>query len=235
MSLFGLFGKFSKPSAPDVLCGAIMRGESDLAKKILLKGKINLDATYGGNTPLAWAAGGYGAIGPSKELVRLLLDCGAGVNAAGEGGTTALERAAMVNAPSVVDMLVAGGADVNQKDSTRNTPLMTALLCGCEEAAVLLIEKGTEIEGRSTHSNCPGYSPLMLAIEGDMPRAAEMLLERGAKLEHVNDKGFSAHYARSGEMKEIVKRYEPDGVALARDMKVSAPLRLSARKRFQSL
>ncbi|MEZ0225665.1 MAG: ankyrin repeat domain-containing protein [Alphaproteobacteria bacterium] len=222
-----LFGNFMKAAKPDALCGAIMRGDSALAKKLLAKEKIDLDATYGGYTALAWASGGYGAVHASKELVQMLLERHVNVNAPCEGGATALERAAMVNATDVVETLVAAGADVNQKDGTSNTPLMTALLCRSEEAAVLLIEKGTEVDGCSTHSNCPGYSPLKLAVENNLTRAAGMLLDRGASLDGVEVSKYNR------EMSEIVgrclKERNEKAVALAERIPVFKTLKLKCQ------
>lgn len=222
-----IFGKFRKAAKPDELCGAIMRGEPALAKKLLLKGNINLDGIYGSCTALMWAAGGYGAVRASPELVTLLLEKGADVNKPGDGGETALGRASCANATEVMKILIANKANLDQKDSSDDTALMKALMCRAEDAAILLMESGASMDGVSKHGNWPGFSCLRFAINSNLKKATEMLLglgRVGVPLEDVQG------WAHNKEMAELVgwhakERLEPT-MSLREKMPALKPLKL---------
>ncbi|TAL27298.1 MAG: ankyrin repeat domain-containing protein [Alphaproteobacteria bacterium] len=224
-----LFSKFRKAAKPDELCGAIMRGETDLAKKLLQNDRIELDGLYGGCTALMWAAGGYGAVRPSPELVALLLEKGADVNKQGDGGETALGRASCVNATEVMKILIANKANLDQKDSSNDTALMSALMCRAEDAAILLMEKGAAIEGISKHGNWPGFSCLRFAVNSNLKKATERLLSLGrvgVPLEDVQG------WAHNNEMKELLGWHAKERVDPAMSLREKMPARKPLKLRL---
>jgi ankyrin repeat protein len=89
------------------------------------------------NTPLHAATAGR-----KIELVRLLLDEGAAVNASQEGGWTALHAAAQNGDGDLVELLLARGANLGARADNNQSPLDLALLKGHHHIAALLDQLG---------------------------------------------------------------------------------------------
>jgi ankyrin repeat protein len=82
---------------------AALRGDLVWAIKLLARGaKVHLDG---------WSPVHYAATGPEPELVRLLLDKGAPVDARSPNGSTPLMMAARYGSEASVDLLLARGAN----------------------------------------------------------------------------------------------------------------------------
>jgi len=93
------------------------------------------------NTPLhAAVAGGR------LEVVKLLLNHGADVNACQEGGWTPLQAAAQNGNREIVEVLLAQGADVHARASNNQSALDLALSRGHQEVAALLEELGATLQ-----------------------------------------------------------------------------------------
>ena len=101
---------------------------------------------------------------------------------------------------STLETLLARGFDPNTRDPKGQLGLTMALQEGSPKAARLLIGRP---ETDLNALNNAGESPLMMAaLKGDLP-GAQLLLERGAK---VNQPGWSAlHYAATGPEPKIVQ------------------------------
>jgi ankyrin repeat protein len=93
-----------------------------LAKMHLkVRGRITEKRDYYGGTPLHWAAeSGH------LEVVALLLEKGANVNAQNQHGETPLHRAAWDGHLEVVRLLLAKGTNVEAKDRDGLCPLAVA-------------------------------------------------------------------------------------------------------------
>lgn len=78
------------------------------------------------------------------EIVKLLLENGADVNARDISGITVLMHVSRYGYTEIAKMLIEKGADVNAKDNEGRTALIQASGKGHKETAKLLIEKGTE-------------------------------------------------------------------------------------------
>jgi ankyrin repeat protein len=79
------------------------------------------------------------------ELVRLLLDAGAPINATSQNnhyGTTPLHAAAHANNRAVAQMLIERGADLNAKNLGGRTPLGETAIHKATAVATLLREHG---------------------------------------------------------------------------------------------
>jgi hypothetical protein len=127
-----------------------------------------------------------------SEIVKLLLDKGAKVNARTKGfpiflsangsaipaGTTALMAAAYSGRPDIVAMLLEKQALVNAKRDDRWTPLMAACLSTSGETAKMLLEAGAD--GDVVEES--GYSPLAMAIINRNKGAVRLLKAQGAVL-----------------------------------------------------
>jgi hypothetical protein len=87
--------------------------------------------------------------------VQALHDAGADVNAASEGGFTALHFAARAGSLEAARVLVAAGANPNAPLSDRTSPLMLAMINARYELAVFLLDHGGD-----PNDNALGFSPL---------------------------------------------------------------------------
>lgn len=96
----------------------------------------------------------------SADLLELLVQEGADVNAANDNGLTPLHMAAYLGARDTADVLIARGADVNAKARDGITPLHTAAQMGRLGVVQLLIERQADPLARSTSD---GSTPEELA------------------------------------------------------------------------
>jgi ankyrin repeat protein len=94
------------------------------------------DSIYCQKTPLIRAAQNECA-----EVVRLLLDRGAELEARDSGGDTALFRAASSGHEEIVDILLSRGADVRTRDTYGATPLQEASSEGHLGVVRLLVQR----------------------------------------------------------------------------------------------
>jgi ankyrin repeat protein len=92
---------------------AAARGFSIIVRRLLDTG-IDARRVYGNDlTALMWAAGHEEGVGPraALDVVKLLLDAGAPIDAIDNRGRTALMMAAEVNDAAVVEVLLGRGAN----------------------------------------------------------------------------------------------------------------------------
>lgn len=73
------------------------------------------------------------------------LDQGVDVNARGDFGDTALNRAAEYGHIEVVKKLLEAGADIHNKGGADKTPIMNAAFAGHVDIVRFLLEKGAEV------------------------------------------------------------------------------------------
>ncbi len=195
-------------------------GQGDLATvKALLALEKDIDDIYEtGQTALEWAAS-FGR----TEVVRLLLEAGANVNIASEGGgSNPLMIAALYSNVDCVRLLLAYGASphFSSSPSTEGKGGMTALhnaaVVGSVEVSELLLDAGAEI-----NSVCGGgWTALMWAIyqykeSGSISKRTgkitnhyaviELLLSRNADVHWVNEDGSSAFtFAEDDSLTEVM-------------------------------
>ncbi len=128
------------------------------------------------------------------EVVRLLLEAGADVNATGDdvlrGRATALSLA--VRRPDVAKLLIDAGAVMNARDSSGETPLMSAASDGSSESVQLLLKAGAEVNAKDPS----GKTPLSFAEES----------LRGARARLQGYHGTSDDYARDVSRVEAQER-----------------------------
>lgn len=116
--------------------GALEQGNMDQAKKMLTE--IDPNYKMGGSFPLVIAVAGMG----EPSMMKVLVDKGVNVNAAGPGGETALMSAARAGSPEVVQMLLEKGANVAAKDNNGVTALKT--IEGHLKVKELLVKHGAK-------------------------------------------------------------------------------------------
>ncbi|KAL8799699.1 MAG: hypothetical protein Q9182_005708 [Xanthomendoza sp. 2 TL-2023] len=84
-----------------------------------------------------------------EEIVRLLIEAGADVNAFSKDGNTALNYACRYGSRSIAQLLLDGGADIEGRSdnhSHRRTPLEEAVFEGHDSVVQLLLHRGAKLD-----------------------------------------------------------------------------------------
>jgi len=159
----------------------------DLLKKGL---DVNARDDQDGRTILMHAAW-FGHI----DVMRILIDKGADVNAKNKNGATALILAADKGNAEIVSFLIDKGADFNSKDGN-GTALMLAANKGNAEFVRFLIDKGADVNAKDSL----GYTALMKAAGRGHANIMRILLDKGADVNTRTNDGYAAltHAAGSG-------------------------------------
>lgn len=143
-------------------------------------------------TPLHWVIRQGPYPGFSRNLVQLLLDCGADVHLLRYGGGTPLHESAWKGDCDIAEMLLTAGADINRKDNHQRTPLHCAVYNWNSAMVDLLIAKGADVEAvadaefapeTAAFLPCCGMTPLHVAIKRGYTEIARVLLAAGASLD----------------------------------------------------
>lgn len=148
-----------------------------------------------------------------------LVELGADIEARNWLGRTPIMIAVGNLHPPVVSRLIALGADVTARDDGGHTALHTAAGWDAragprevEAMIVALLDAGAEIDAQDDS----GDTPLMAAADSGLLRAAELLVERGARLDLRNRAGrtaadIAASRRRTYEagLKEFLERVSP--------------------------
>lgn len=145
-----LFG--SRRCTPDEILASAWKGKVSRVKHVIST-RPELVGARGdiGETPLHRAA-----LGGHLDIVRLLVDSGADVNATNtEHGSTPLHDAASKGHTQVVDVLLASGAAVDVKTRRGFTPLHLASKGSHIDAAQRLIAAGADVNAEDEDGSTP--------------------------------------------------------------------------------
>lgn len=157
--------------SPD-LFKAVNKNDLALARAAVLKGEPANPVDGQGRTPLMVATANG-----SAEMVKLLLNYRAHVNAADKVGNTPLHYAAQAGDGEIIGLLTAKGAKVNQENKQGVTPLMTAARFGAAGAVERLLKAGARVDV----ADYTGRTALGWADEGRNARVNTLLRNAGAK------------------------------------------------------
>ncbi|KAI1921726.1 hypothetical protein LOZ58_004207 [Ophidiomyces ophidiicola] len=147
--------------------------------QLLIDRGMDVEATsnYGGQTALHIAANRG-----DDEVVRLLIENGANIDAVCSIRNTVLHYAAMSCNVDTINLLINLGLTVNSNRETAFTPLHAAASALNEPAIRVLIDRGAKVQCISSDLN----SPLLLAASHeDSGAALELLIKNGADIDYV--------------------------------------------------
>ncbi|MFZ2055593.1 MAG: ankyrin repeat domain-containing protein [Candidatus Aminicenantales bacterium] len=179
-----LFGSFSLSQAAEIHQAA-EAGDLAKVKTLLEKEPALVNARdENGRTPLHWAAQAR-----HLDVLRYLVDKGAGLDALDNNGTAPLHTLARSGQTEAARLLIDKGADIDIKDPVKLTPLNMAAESGLEAMVKLLVEKGADIENKHAY----GRTPLVGAARerGDI-NVIRMLLDAGADINSSDRWGETA-------------------------------------------
>ena len=144
------------------------------AVRDLLNQKEDVNQAQGdGMTALHWAASN-----DDLELVQLLLNAGANVNAETRlGAVTPLFMACKNGNASIVQALLKAGASATAPDAHGTTPLMMAAAAGGADAVKVLLEHGADPNAKEASH---GQTALMFAAAFNRDAAIKVLMAHGA-------------------------------------------------------
>ena len=148
--------------------------------------------------PGLWAAAFFGL----KEIVGLLVEQKADVDAKAANGETALHGAAESGHPAVVQLLLEKGADVDAKAANGETALHRAAFGGHEAVVQLLLEKGADVDAKADD----GGTALYRAAGSGHEAVVRLLLENGADVDaKIADGGTVLHWAAERGHEAVVR------------------------------
>ncbi len=192
-----------EPSRESALYIAVENRQTEVARKLIEHG-ANVNVTARAVQIPLWTAVDS-LNGPvSLELVELLIESGADVNARELGGWTALQKAlqgmdsAAATPKEVIELLLHAGAAANVPDNEGVTPLAQLLnLRKCADRAAvtkMLTQRGADV--KTDHPKC---GPLICIAAGkEEPEVLRLLVEAGADVSRPDESGATAlHYAAS--------------------------------------
>ncbi len=185
---------------------AIINNDYDGVKLLLDKGAALEQPTVSGMSPLTAAcafqvlsndvfpekeknAAREETVKAAEQIVRLLLERGANVNALSEKeGFGPLHGAVITGTPQVVALLLEKGAKIEQPvkiakdDPSREmdgaTPLLLAAGFGRIEVVELLLARGADSKARTSN----GYNAAMFAVVAEKPEMQEFLRKKGLSM-----------------------------------------------------
>ena len=141
------------------------------------------------------------------EVVKILIENGADINAKDNGGTTALMNASTeddyINY-EICKLLIENGANVNDKDLQGANALIygSTFLKWDLSIIKLLIDSGIEINTQ----NKDGYTALMEATISGNYETVKLLIENGADINIKNNDGkIALDFAEENDYKNIIE------------------------------
>jgi predicted LPLAT superfamily acyltransferase len=136
------------------------------------------------------------------EVVRVMLDHGADVNAKSKNDHTALMMAATGGKTNIVKVLLVAGADVNARDKRGSTALMAAASLGYASTVEALLTAGADVNAQDQ----VGETALMKAAGGVRVPIVQILLASGADVNAKSKNGSTAlTLAKRKGSAEVVK------------------------------
>ena len=173
----GLESKVQPAAAP--LFYAAICGFHEIVEHLALNHPHYVNAISGGGGTALHSASHAGHV----EVVRLLLKCGADVDALGIVGLSPLQYASIHGYLDVVQCLLDHGADANFQSDDRMTPLSIAADMGHLEVVRMLLEHNADIHSPDKDGLTPLHSVISNRYphrQSNHPQMVRFLLDHGA-------------------------------------------------------
>ena len=183
VTALGLVGCGGLDDFGDPFHNAAYRGDVITVQKFLSEGvPVDRRTDFGSYTALVLA--GYT---PYTNVVAVLIQHGADVNAQDQMGMSALHCAAYKGQTGTARLLVQHGADLSLTNSYGFTPLREAVGKGPPELVALLLNAGASVNVRDQR----GWQPLHAALRSDALSTDARATIVAALLEHGADPNFA--------------------------------------------
>ena len=175
-----------KPEPPEIsIFEAAHGGNIEAVKQHIAAGREVDAKKTDGKTPLFLASLPFVHTDNPVEIVELLIENGADVNAKDRIGSTPLHHAETMQ---IAKLLIAKGGDVNAKDKDGDTPLHHA--ASDKEITKVLIENGADVNAKNEegltalHEASFSFADVDVAVE-----IVELLIAKGADVNAQDDDG----------------------------------------------
>ena len=204
----------------EMLFTAALSGKRYMVEVLVKKCQANMEEvgkfnTFHSVTPL-WCAAGNGEL----EVVKILRELGANINAVSNTGTTAVNHACIEKQIETVKYLVEQGADINRADEGGYTCLMNSI--DCLELCQFLIHNGARVNEQDNVGNTALHHAikkeaycnwaLMSLVRHLSPpylKIVQLLLDHGSDQNIKNNLGDDAlQFASLRGLELIVKELE---------------------------
>ena len=125
-----------------------------------------------------------------REIVTLLIEHGAYINARDKHGRTPLFYVIDQSVDlDLVTILIKSGADVNAQDNLAQTPLFQATNYGSKDIAKLLIEQGANVNAQDNSGNTPLFKAISYTSDNGYTNTIKLLILHGADIHARNNFG----------------------------------------------
>jgi ankyrin repeat protein len=170
-----------------MLVRAVSDGNAEKVKELLAAHVDPNSRTGPRHVPVLLIASGYSQ---NVEILKLLIESGADVDAADDQGNTGLMEGARENIGQVVTILLEHHANVNRINQDQKSALMQAAEGGHTKIAEQLFAGGAGLTGRDS----AGRTALLLASMSDFAQdeLVKLLLAKGAEVNAADDQGNTA-------------------------------------------
>ncbi|XP_076655935.1 uncharacterized protein LOC143360718 isoform X2 [Halictus rubicundus] len=182
---FGLSYSPSWSKGYILLCEALKNRRTEIVKLLLINGsKVNNKSKKHSDTPLHLAI-----VNGDIEIVKMLLDRGADIDAKNKCGCTPLYNAVRNKKMKVIELLLKHRANVNARDNNGKSPLCVAAEGGCLQIVEHLLEYSADVNAityiKARIYFCEGYTPLHYAVESGSEKIVNLLLKNNANVNTV--------------------------------------------------
>ncbi len=187
------------PAEKAIRSGSLSRLEQALARQPAL---VNRPSGKDKFTPLHWAV-----MDDQTNMVRLLLDRGAEVEAADRHGRTPLHTATSFNRVALAGLLLDHGANplafAIKYGVIRFAPIHLAAEAGFAEMVRIFLDRDVDVNLRTQGKN--QVTPLHIAAAKGQAEVVELLLKSGAEVNARDAAGATPlRWARKAEQAEVI-------------------------------